>query len=119
MSDRVGGTCELDKGARVYKSGRNTGFTEGCWSHLQSAVHLPDSPQETAEDVFLATGRRGACFANNGDSGAWVLNKKGQLGGLVVGGNPLLNWVYVTPISAVFADIESQIGCKISLPTAE
>ncbi len=103
----------------VYKFGRSTGFTEGCWSYLQSEVHLPDSPHETVERAFLANRSRGQFFADHGDSGAWVLNREGQLAGLIVGGNPQLRWVYATPISAVFADIEAQLGCKVSLPTAE
>ena len=114
-TDRVREICKLGEGQEVYKSGRSTGFTEGRWSYLQSEVRLPNNPDDTSEVVFIATRNLGSIFAVHGDSGAWVLNEKGHLGGMIIGGNPQMDWTYVTPISVVFADIEVRLDCKVRL----
>lgn len=116
---RVTETCEFDDEAKVYKFGRATLSTEGRFSHIQSEVKLPDSPHKTTEKVFIATGSHGKCFGTNGDSGAWVLDKDGKLGGLLIAGNPQMGLVYVTPIGVVFADIEARLSCKVKIADDE
>lgn len=118
-TDRVMETCDIDDEAKVYKFGRATQSTEGHFSHLQSEVKLPDSPHKTTEKVSIATGSHGNGFGTKGDSGAWVLDREGRLGGLLIAGNPQIGLVYVTPIGVVFADIEARLGCKVKVADDE
>lgn len=38
---------------------------------------------------------------------------------MIMGGHLQNGGTYVTPISVVFEDIETRLGCKVTLPTAE
>ena len=51
-----------------------------------------------------------------GDSGSWIVDQvSGNLLGHIVAGNPGSNLAYVAPAKAVFADIESTLGCKVNV----
>lgn len=101
------------------KFGRGSGFTRGRFSFIPSHVNVSDSPNETTEQIFVSLSGGGDIFSYRGDSGAWVLNGKGQLGGMIMGGHLQNGGTYVTPISVVFEDIETRLGCKVTLPTVE
>jgi hypothetical protein len=60
--------------------------------------------------------RQSRYFGDKGDSGAWVLDKEGRLGGLFIGGNEATELCYVTPISVVLEDIQTRLGCSVTLP---
>ena len=64
-------TAERDE--EVVKFGRVTGMTNGTLNEIKSHVRLPDSPGETTEHLYVTSS--GSCsFAEQGDSGAWVLS---------------------------------------------
>lgn len=72
------------------------------------------NPGETTEDVFTSK-NISSPFSKKGDSGSWVLNPDGQLGGVLLAGQEGMSWSYVTPISVVLADIEAKLECTVSL----
>ncbi len=102
----------------AYKFGRTSGFTQGRLSFIRSHVRLPESSSETREQVFLAPSGSRHPFSEEGDSGAWVFDMLGNLGGLLVAGHLKTGWTYVTPISVVIADIEARLECKVMIPDA-
>lgn len=75
---------------------------------------MSGNPGETTEAVFTS-GSISTPFSKKGDSGSWVLNSDGQLGGLLLAGQEGMSWSYVTPISVVLADIEARLDCTVSL----
>lgn len=105
----------------VFKKGRTTGYTWGLASAIRADVKLEEdiytvvdvcSPESCPHD-----------FCKHGDSGAVVLDKQGQLCGLLIGGTERdfgqgsdLEHGFVIPIDIVFEDIESVTGLKVSLP---
>ena len=52
-------------------------------------------------------------FADEGDSGACVVQASGVLVGMVMGGSLDGKITYVTPIDAVFEDIEVKTGWAV------
>lgn len=105
----------LQQDDKAVKFGKSTGITRGRFSAIQSHVNLPNSPGETEEHLFVNSSGN-APFSLPGDSGAWVLDASGRLGGLLIGGNESTNQSYVTPIYTVLKDIESRLGCRVTLP---
>lgn len=105
----------------VFKKGRTTGYTWGLASAIRTAVKLEEeiytvvdicSPESYPHD-----------FCKHGDSGAIVLDKRGQLCGLLIGGTERdfgqgsdLEHGFVIPIDIIFDDIEKLTGLKVSLP---
>ena len=104
---------EFEDAEPASKVGRTTNLTTGRFSFIKSHCRLPDSPHETKEHVFCSVH---AVFSDHGDSGAWVFNENGNLGGMLVGGHEQQTWTYVTPMTKIFEDIERQLGCKVMLP---
>ncbi|KAI9765037.1 MAG: hypothetical protein M1840_007862 [Geoglossum simile] len=111
-------TIAMDIGDRAVKWGRSTKSTAGTFSSIQSHVNLPDSDGPSTEWCFV--GRDGREFGNRGDSGAFVLSRDGDLGGIIIGGSDDgpggFVLTYVTPIAEVLNDIENQLGCSVDLP---
>lgn len=114
-ADHVEQVCEIKDVKTFSKFGRTTGFTNGQWSFIESHVTWPDSPHVTTEHVFCSTDGFATRFSSPGDSGAWVFDPKGHLAGMIIGGHMQNPWSYVTPISAIFEDIETRLGCKVTL----
>lgn len=107
---------ELEE-ANAIKLGRSTDITLGRFSSIKSHCLLPDSPHETTEHVFCsARSSAGSRFSDRGDSGAWVFNRGGGLGGMIVGGHTQNPWSYVTPMTKIVEDVERQLECKLVLP---
>ena len=69
----------------------------------------------TRETVFV--GSEGGVFAEEGDSGAWIINREdGALVALLWGGQgPGCQWSYATPISTVFDDIRSRLHASVEV----
>lgn len=92
--------------------GNVSGATCGRYNHIKSNVFWNDQTHPTAEHVICG---RLSTFGQCGDSGAFVLDHFGRLVGMLVAGQSKEGWGYVTPIEAVFADIERKTGCEVSL----
>lgn len=60
-------------------------------------------------------GTNGENFSRPGDSGAWMTDEMGALGGIVIGGADMDGISYFTPIDEVVEDIERRLGCKVHL----
>ena len=97
-----------------FKFGRTTGLTIGVFSRIRAYCTIPGNPGETTEEVYTSNDIS-TPFSLPGDSGSWVLNRRGQLGGLLLAGQEGMSWSYVTPISVVLADIEAKLECQVSL----
>lgn len=57
----------------------------------------------------IVSNYKNEAFAEDGDSGAWVLDRNGYLSGLIWGSNDL-GHCYVTPISLIIEDIQQFMG---------
>ena len=101
-------------GAAVQKVGRITGFTAGNTDGLSEANFgggAPSSLEVTA--VNLISG-----FAENGDSGAWILNEQGQVLGMIIGGYEKGFTAFYTPIILMLEDMEKLTGLKLDVMAA-
>lgn len=105
------GSLSIDQ--TVVKIGRATGVTVGIVNSVRTDVQLPGSPHQTRE--FVVIGMRGRPFADEGDSGAFVILPDGALVGMVVGGDTKCNLTFVTPIQAIFNDIQTRTGWEVLL----
>lgn len=115
-------TAGIDLGEEVVLVGRTSDVRIGIFNAIESRAAFPALERRTTE--YVVTSRDGLAFAAPGDSGAFVLNRQGELMGLLIGG-PLEKGQdgvrptgagYVTPIEAVFADIQAQTGYNVELP---
>lgn len=113
-SDTVIDWKDISLGGIAFKSGRTTGLTTAEFSRIKAQCMMSGNPGETTEAVFTS-GSISTPFSKKGDSGSWVLNSDGQLGGLLLAGQEGMSWSYVTPISVVLADIEARLDCTVSL----
>ncbi len=103
----------LTIGQIVVKFGRSTGTTVGVVSGIKTDACIPGSPAQTSE--YTVVGMGGRTFANEGDSGAWVVQADGTLVGMVLAACLDSGVTYVTPIEAVFKDIKAQTGREVLL----
>lgn len=79
----------------VFKYGRTTGWTKGVIHSEPHKIDLElatewkgeiDHPKEIKEsEEFFVNSKMYAGFAEGGDSGSWILNKEGELAGLLWG----------------------------------
>ncbi|KAH0558345.1 hypothetical protein GP486_004993 [Trichoglossum hirsutum] len=98
----------------VMKTGSKTSTTYGRISHIKHDCNIGGNGSTTSE--YVVVGREGTLFAAKGDSGAFVLDRRGRLAGLLIAGEEALGTVYVTPIEEVMRDIEEVTGCSVTLP---
>lgn len=105
----------------VFKNGRTTGNTWGLANAIRSDVNLEEVVYSVV-DVYSPRSHPHD-FCKHGDSGAIVLDRRGQLCGLLIGGTERdfgqggdMEHGFVIPIDIVFEDIESVTGLKVSLP---
>jgi hypothetical protein len=105
-----------------FKTGRTTGLTIGTYSHIQSYVEisLPFNSNDakppkrvTDEHVIVCPGENGV-FSDDGDSGAWLLDRYGYLSALIWGSNSK-DHCYATPISLIMEDIEGFTGGTVEV----
>jgi hypothetical protein len=84
MLDADGEQCLI-----VIKNGCTTGVTIGRATGVKSFVreYFPDGAQETSmEWAILPYDHKSGAFSAPGDSGAVVVDDKGRIGGLLIGG---------------------------------
>jgi len=91
-----------------------SGVKIGEFSAIVSNIKWCEQPTLTKE--FAVCRNDGEIFSDEGDSGAFVLNRDGQLVGILVGGNKATGQAYVTSIQAVIDDIRAQTGYDVCLP---
>lgn len=95
--------------------GHVSGVKTGTFSAILSNIKWPEQPTLTREYAICGDG--GESFAKKGDSGAFVLNREGDLVGILVAATEATTGVaYVTPIQAVVDDIHAQTGYDVYLP---
>lgn len=100
----------------VTKMGRTTGYTTGKINGVMSSVSFTNHTYRTTE--LCVVGDRGVPFADEGDSGAWVLNEHDSVIGMVFAGDvPNRICTYITPITYLFDSIEKVTGRKPSIYT--
>lgn len=112
----------MEFGEEVVLIGKTSDVRSGIFSAIESLAEFPALGRRTTE--YAVTGRDGLAFAAPGDSGASVLNRQGELIGVLIGGPQEIGKDgvrptgagYVTPIEEVFADIKAQTGYDVELP---
>ena len=104
----------MKPGDELMLFGRISGVKIGEVSAVISDIKWCEQPRLTKE--YAICRNDGERFAEEGDSGAFVLNRGGQLVGILVGGNKAAGQAYVTPIKAVIDDISAQTGYDVCLP---
>ncbi|KAI9837413.1 MAG: hypothetical protein M1837_002980 [Sclerophora amabilis] len=107
------GSFVLDE--MYFKSGANTKVTmgrcNGIFSEAKAYPHLGET-----KEMSIVRCKKYPIFASPGDSGAFVVDKEGNLCGMITSGSLDESRCYVTPIEVVFADISKKTGMKASLP---
>lgn len=105
----------------IFKNGRTTGNTWGLANAIRTDVILEGVIYSVVDVISPRSHLHDFC--KHGDSGAIVLDKRGQLCGLLIGGTERdfgqgadMEHGFVIPIDIVFEDIESLTGLKVSLP---
>ena len=125
----VKGVDDVRKGMYVRKAGRGTGDTVGRIQFAHAHAKLEGNPAETREWTIVTSVFSDArIFAENSDSGAAVVNRMGDLVGVVLGGvsgKPIelkghenlgkIYVTYVTPAPFVLQQIEKVFGREVSV----
>lgn len=98
---------------RVFKLGRTIGWTQGCYSNLESA-HLEAADGEGNEQVetmeHLVTGVGGEPFSMEGDSGAFIFDRALALVGMLFSSHNNRKVTYMTSCKDLLADIMEVTG---------
>lgn len=125
----VNGVNNLAKGLWVRKSGRSTGDTIGRVQFAYAHAKLKGNPCETREWTVISTHfSKYGIFSSEGDSGAAVVDKKGDLVGVILGGTsgkPIeleghedlgkVFVTYLTPAPLILQQIASIFGRKVTV----
>lgn len=100
-------------GTVLFKKGRTTGVTAWVLVSLPPpAARIRTAPAGLHHRAFLVyPDGFGTHFAREGDSGAWCLNGKGEVVGLVIGGCENDGTSLIIPMESVVKDIERLCGC--------
>lgn len=72
-----------DRGIRLYKWGRKTGLTAGRLLDIAATIRVAGGAER--RNVIVVKGEHGRCFADEGDSGAPLLNGRSEVVGLIWG----------------------------------
>ncbi|PGH16985.1 hypothetical protein AJ79_01369 [Helicocarpus griseus UAMH5409] len=97
----------------VFKRGRSTGVTAGILGRFAPAsMRISSSPTGLHHRALIVniSPTDGRAFAAAGDSGAWCLNGKGHVVGLVIGGDETDGTALILPMELVFDDMEQLTG---------
>jgi hypothetical protein len=112
-----------DRERQVFKRGRTTMESWGVLNRIKPDVRVTDDGVErvySAWEVVTANDKKDFCL--KGDSGAFVIDCKNNVCGLVFGtgdpeiGGPNKAVGYLTPIDTVFEDIKTITGYDVLLP---
>lgn len=104
-------------GEKVWKKGRKTGITRGIINSIKSDVFMDKGPpnRPSTEWVIIHEGGTQYPFAEKGDSGSIVVNRAGEMTGLLIGGAVGTGFVFMTPYATLVSDIEKITGGKFFL----
>lgn len=109
---------QMELGDQLVMFGAESGPSFGTYSFIDPRVMLPGQKGErTTEAVVVPSSSAG--FAQGGDSGAFVVNSRGLLVGILIGGPSGAGHTghgYVTPVESIITDVEEQTGYKLDLP---
>ncbi|KAJ9208251.1 hypothetical protein DTO021D3_1049 [Paecilomyces variotii] len=104
----------IPHGAPLFKAGRTTGYSVGEYNGLHSAViarKFVNGKWETHKTLeHSVCGRHGDWFSQEGDSGALIFDNRGDVVGMLFGGNMLRSISYFTHIVDLFNDIKKMTG---------
>ncbi|KAL8783383.1 MAG: hypothetical protein Q9195_009411, partial [Heterodermia aff. obscurata] len=106
-------TCAVEPGIEVYYVGQGSGYRKGI-VNIPSLVSR-DSIVTYAWEMIDSTGMKLSNSQVQGDSGAWVLKRNGNM---VMGQVHSLSsgLIQFTPIDAIFADVSRNCGLEVKLP---
>jgi hypothetical protein len=123
MSTACFETSLPDRERQVFKRGRTTMESWGVLNRIMPDVRVTDDGVERvyrAWEVVPASDKKDFCL--NGDSGAFVIDFKNNVCGLLFAtgqpeiGGPDKAIGYLTPIDTVFEDIKTITGYDVLLP---
>ncbi|KAI9680688.1 MAG: hypothetical protein M1817_004128 [Caeruleum heppii] len=120
-TDTIHYTNDLTSGLGVRKKGRRTGITEGFVNPIPSLVRFPNNLDDDRKSIvtnewLILSPSSAESFAEQGDSGAFVVDYIGMLAGMVLGGADG-GFVYATAIERVFEDVRARTGAvEVDLP---
>ncbi len=112
------------KSGIFFKIGRSTGITTGEYHGIKSLLrtempsnHLEEKPPPRITNEHVIISNKDEPFSEDGDSGAWVLNRHGDLVGMIWGAanDREQKYCYFTPIAVLKKDIEEQTGMEVEL----
>ncbi len=104
----------LEGGDWVAKSGR-AGIAAEEVNRVRRRINWQD--QDESEETEVLGFKRD--FASPNDEGAWVVNEKKELVGLLFGGESVSSTYgcgFVTPIEAIMEDVRKMVRGDLSLP---
>ena len=115
----------MTAGTVVFKFGRTTGATVGRVNatktdlsgdvllKLIGRTDFPNNHKITRTAEWAVSGVDAAIFANQGDSGAWVVNADAKLVGMVFSGLASQSISYISDISVIAQSIKAVTGFDI------
>ncbi|KAK0511993.1 hypothetical protein JMJ35_005121 [Cladonia borealis] len=89
----------------VWAATGTTGCVQGTMMRQPHYIKMEDS--ETFQEMWAIKLDRNT---KPGDSGAWVVDRAGQLYGHIVAGDPMLGLAFIIPACKIFEDINSRFG---------
>ncbi|EGC45658.1 conserved hypothetical protein [Histoplasma capsulatum var. duboisii H88] len=99
---------------RLYKFGRRTNFTIGCFSGLKVLkLECWKTGNVIVTNEWSVTGLPGsATFSKRGDSGSFIVDSASNFVGLLFAGNEGARVTYYTPANILFEDIKQMTGAR-------
>ncbi|PLN75246.1 hypothetical protein BDW42DRAFT_181002 [Aspergillus taichungensis] len=98
---------QINTGETLFKRGRSTGLTTGeCIRVAPASLRILGIPQRLHHRCFIVAPYAGRKFAATGDSGSWCLNGKGEVVGILIGGDPTGSGL-VIPMDLVIENMEA------------
>jgi hypothetical protein len=93
---------------KVWKRGQTTLVTQGRLNGVYSPVRMfPKHPEIETAELMVVSETPETPFSRRGDSGAWVVNAKHELIGMVIGGTLKAPFrTYIADMRQVFEDIQ-------------
>lgn len=101
-------------GTDVQKVGRITSHTLGE-TLGRSTVTLPGVPKTLEMRAVKKLGTGDPSFAERGDSGAWILDMKGEVLGMIFAGDPMRHTAYYTPLDMMLEDMKEHTGLELEV----
>ncbi|KZF25095.1 hypothetical protein L228DRAFT_258563 [Xylona heveae TC161] len=132
----ISGIAKFKPGEVVMKYGRSTRTTRGTVNPISSVIRLPlplplplqsqslisssMTKSVVEQRCYVGHGKHFQNFSEPGDVGSWIFTTLGgSLAAMLLAQNTVFEQTYATDATAVFADIEGPLGCKVRLPSDE